>query len=152
MNSAVRTRLKRDNYYEHNKYAQSPMTQAKIIEGYFYKENLIKEMAIRKVNVSLCIMLIFFVIGAFISYYFAMSNEITLNTLSRQVTTLNDENSELQNHLDRLKSFNNVDNTMAQQNMLQKAATVMEVPAVVGTTTVVTKKVLASNLDLSVGY
>lgn len=128
------------------------MTQAKIIEGYFYKENLIKEMAIRKVNVSLCIMLIFFVIGAFISYYFAMSNEITLNTLSRQVTTLNDENSELQNHLDRLKSFNNVDNTMAQQNMLQKAATVMEVPAVVGTTTVVTKKVLASNLDLSVGY
>ena len=152
MNSAVRTRLKRDNYYEQNKYAQSPITQAKIIEGYFYKENLIKEMAIRKVNVSLCILLIFFVIGAFISYYFAMSNEITLNTLSRQVTTLNDENSELQNHLDRLKSFNNVDNTMAQQNMLQKAATVMEVPAVVGSAAIETKKVLAGNLDLAVGY
>lgn len=152
MNSTARTRVKRDSYYEYDKYAQNPITQAKVIEGYFYKENLIKEMAIRRVNKTLCGILLFFVMCAFVSYYFSMSNEITLNTLSRQVTTLNDENSELQNHLDRLKSFNNVDNTMAQQNILQKAATVMEVPAVTPIDNVETKKTLANNFDLAFGY
>ena len=152
MNSTARTRVRRDSYYEYGKYAQNPVTQAKIIEGYFYKENLIKEMAIRRVNKTLCGILLLFVLGAFVSYYFSMSNEITLNTLSRQVTTLNDENSELQNHLDRLKSFNNVDNTMAQQNILQKAATVMEVPAVTSNNTIETKKTLANNFDLAIGY
>ncbi len=152
MNSTARTRVKRDSYYEYNKYAQSPISQAKVIEGYFFKENLLKEMVIRKVNVTLCAILTCCVISAFVSYYFAMSNEITLNTLSRQVTTLNDENSELQNHLDKLKSFNNVDNTMAQQNILQKAATVMEVPAVTSSANLETKKILAGNMDLAVGY
>lgn len=152
MNSTARTRVKRDSYYEYNKYAQNPISQAKVIEGYFFKENLLKEMIIRKVNVTLCAILTFCVINAFVSYYFAMSNEITLNTLSRQVTTLNDENSELQNHLDKLKSFNNVDSTMAQQNILQKAATVMEVPAVTSSANFETRKTLAGNLDLAIGY
>ena len=89
-----------------------------------------KEMAIRKVNRTLCMLLGVFVFVAFISYYFSMSNELTLNTLSRQITTLNDENAELQNNLDRLKSFNNVDSKMAQYNLLQKAAKVIEVQAV----------------------
>lgn len=87
-------------------------------------------MAIRKVNKTLCGLLGIAVIVAFIGYYFAMSNELTLNKLSRQITTLNDENAELQNQLDRLKSFNNVDSKMMQYNMLQKAAKVIEVQAV----------------------
>ena len=152
MNSTARTRVKSNSYYGYGAYAQNPVKSADVIKGYFYKENLIKEMAIRKVNATLCAVLSVFVISAFISYYFAMSNEITLNTLSRQVTTFNDENSELQNHLDRLKSFNNVDNTMVQQNMLKKAATVMEISAIATAKTVQKQKVLASNLDLAVGY
>ena len=59
-----------------------------------------------------------------------MSDELTLNKLSRQITTLNDENAELQNHLDRLKSFNNVDDKMMRYNMLSKADKVIEVQAV----------------------
>ena len=153
MNNAAR--VKSDNYLGHqeqHRYVDNPISQAQIFEGYFYQENLRKEMAIRKVNMTLCMMLLFFVIAAFVSYYFAMSNEITLNTLSRQVTTLNDENSELQNSLDRLKSFNNVDNMMAKQNLLQKAAKVIEVSQVPATFAAGDKKSLLGNIDWSIGY
>ena len=81
-----------------------------------------------------------------------MSNEITLNTLSRQVTTLNEENSELQNTLDRMKSFNNVDSMMEKQNILTKAASVIEVPRVASAAASQAKKNLAVAVDWSVGY
>ena len=132
---------------ENNQNAGTP-----IIEGYFYKENLMKEMAIRKLNMSLCLILGVLVLVAFVSYYFEMSNEITLNTLSRQVTVLNDENAELQNSLDKLKSFNNVDTKMAQQNILQKAAKVIEVTAVSSNIGTETKKDLTSSVDWAIGY
>ena len=109
-------------------------------------------MAIRKVNSTLCAILGVFISVAFISYYFEMSNEITLNTLSRQVTTLNDENAELQNNLDRLKSFNNVDNRMTEYNLLQKAAKVIEVPAVTSTIAVEPKKDFAPSVNWAIGY
>lgn len=145
----------RDDYYgyrENGDFVQSQSENAPIIEGYFFKENLMKEMAIRKLNMSLCTILGVLVVVAFVSYYFEMSNEITLNTLSRQVTALNDENAELQNHLDKLKSFNNVDTKMAQQNLLQKAAKVIEVPAVASNVYVENKKELTSSVDWSIGY
>lgn len=111
-----------------------------------------KEMAIRKLNMSLSVILCFLVVAAFVSYYFEMSDEITLNTLSRQVTTLNDENAELQNNLDMLKSFNNVDTKMAQQNLLQKAEKVIEVPAVVSTVNFDSNRDVAGTVDWSIGY
>lgn len=151
MNTA---RVRQDiNYsYVNQDYTANPIQQAPVIEGYFHKENTYKEMAIRKVNATLCGILGVFVIVAFVSYYFEMCNEITLNTLSRQVTTLNDENAELQNHLDRLKSFNNVDNRMTQYNLLQKAAKVIEVPAVSATVNVEPQKTLSSTVNWSIGY
>ena len=115
--------------YSRQVYTQNPI-ESEVIEGYFQKEVSQKSMAIRKVNKTLCGLLGVAIFSAFISYYFAMSNELTLNTLSRQITTLNDENAELQNHLDRLKSFNNVDDKMMQNNILTKAAKVIEVQAV----------------------
>jgi len=133
-------------------YVQNPLDGSPVIEGYFFKENLMKEMAIRKINMSLCTVLGLLIMVAFVSYYFEMSNEITLNTLSRQVTTLNDENAELQNHLDKLKSFNNVDSKMAQQNLLQKAVKVIEVPAVASNINLEQKNELTSAVDWSIGY
>lgn len=130
MNTA---RLERYDYsydYQRN-YAQNPITQENpIIEGYFHKEDPVKEMAIRKINATLCGILGVLITLIFISYYFSMSYELTLNALNRQVTTLNEENAELQNKLDRLKSFNNVDDKMAQFSTLQKPEKVIEVPAV----------------------
>ncbi len=149
----ARAKLKEDYYSRRKKdFVQNPIAQAPVIEGYFYKESLLKEAAIRKINMTLCSILGFFVVAAFVSYYFEMSNEITLNTLSRQVTALNDENAELQNNLDKLKSFNNVDNKMAQQNILQKAAKVIEVPAVASAMYSENKKNLASSVDWAIGY
>ena len=110
-------------------YAENPI-ETQVIEGYFQKEISQKAMAIRKVNKTLCALLGVAVLVAFVSYYFAMSDELTLNKLSRQITTLNDENADLQNHLDRLKSFNNVDMKMMQYSVLAKAENVIEVPAV----------------------
>lgn len=101
-----------------------------IIEGYFPKENTKKEMAIRKINTTLTVLLGVFILLTSVSYYFATANEMVLNDLSRATVILNDENAELQNKLDKLKSFNNVDMTMQKNKTLQKAQQVIEVNAV----------------------
>ena len=97
-----------------------------IIEGYFPKEKLVRDMAIKRVNKSLCVILSVLIAVVVISYYFVISCEMKLNDLSRQTIILNNENEELQNRLDSLKSFNNVDKTLQQNNMLQRAGQVIE--------------------------
>ncbi len=101
-----------------------------IIEGYFPKENLVKDMAIKKVNKMLCVMLSLLIGIVIVSYYFVISCEMKLNDLSRQTVILNNENEELQNKLDALKSFNNVDKTLQENNMLQRAGQVIETPEI----------------------
>ena len=109
-------------------------------------------MAIRKVNKTLCYLLGFMVIMAFVSYYFAMSDELALNKLSRQITALNDENAELQNHLDRLKSFNNVDDKMMQGSVLSKATNVIEVQAVSSLVPVTQSSDRTASFNWAIGY
>lgn len=118
------------SYKNQENYQSNPQQDNSIIEGYFPKENIRKEMAIRKINTTLTIVLGIFLVLTAVSYYFATANEIVLNNLSRQTTVLNDENSDLQNKLDKLKSFNNVDITMQKSNTLKKAQQVIEIPAV----------------------
>lgn len=124
--------LQIDNYiYGYQDYNESNSPKyASVIEGYFPKENIRKEMAIRKINTTLTVLLGIFIFVTAISYYFATVNEMELNDLNRQTVVLNDENADLQNKLDRLKSFNNVDMTMQKNNMLKKAQQVMEIPAI----------------------
>ena len=82
--------------YTSQSYVNNPITEDnQVIEGYFQKEISQKAMAIRKVNKTLCGLLGIAVLFAFVSYYFSMSNELTLNKLSRQITALNDENAEI---------------------------------------------------------
>ena len=97
-----------------------------IIEGYFPKENFVRDMAIKRVNKTLCVILSLLIGVVIVSYYFVISCEMKLNDLSRQTIVLNNENEELQNKLDSLKSFNNVDKTLQQNNMLQRAGQVIE--------------------------
>ena len=154
MNTA---RVRQENYnysYTQTSYAESPITQAPVIEGPFYydKENLVKEMAIRRINKTLSGLLTMLILTAFVSYYFAMTNEVTLNKLRRQITTLNEENSELQNQLDRLKSFNNVDSKMMEYNMLQKAAKVIEVQAVSSASAVNENFDKTASFNWAIGY
>ena len=102
----------------------------RIIDGYFPKENMVKAMAIKKVNKTLCGMLLCLIFVSIVSYYFVVSSEIKLNEYSRHTIMLNDENAELQNQLDRLKSFSNVDMTMQKNNLLQKPDQVIEAPEI----------------------
>ena len=101
-----------------------------IIEGYFPKENVVREMAIKRVNKMLCVMICALIAVVIVSYYFVLSCEMKLNDLSRQTVILNNENTDLQNQLDKLKSFSNVDKTFQQNNMLKRAGQVIETQAV----------------------
>ena len=101
-----------------------------IIEGYFPKENVVREMAIKRVNKLLCVMICMLITVVIVSYYFVLSCEMKLNDLSRQTVILNNENTDLQNQLDKLKSFNNVDKTFQQNNMLKRAGQVIETQAI----------------------
>ena len=150
----IQAQVNVDNHLnEYQEYYQSnPQHISHVIEGYFPKENIRKEMAIRQINTTLTIMLVLSIFITAISYYFATANEMVLNDLSRQTVVLNDENSDLQNKVDKLKSFNNVDMTMQKNNMLQKAQQVIEVPAVSSNTTE-NKKVNAQKpFSWAIGY
>lgn len=157
MNTA---RVKEDEIlysYANSGYAENPIQQENpVIEGYFPRDKQleisIKAMAIRKVNTTLCGLLGALIMLTFISYYFSMTHELRLNTLNRQIISLNDENAELQTNLDRLMSFNNVDNKMAQNNTLQKAEKVIEVQAVDSAVTVAKKKDFSTPFNWAIGY
>ena len=149
-------KVQNNNYSYSFEYADSyqsdPQQESPIIEGYFPKENSRKEMAIRKINTTLIILLFTVIFVTSISYYFATANEMVLNDLSRQTTILNDENADLQNKVDKLKSFNNVDVTMQKNNTLKKAQQVLEVPAV-SSTLVADKKIDAKKpFSWAIGY
>ncbi len=101
-----------------------------IIEGNFPKENVVRQMAIKRVNKMLCIILSLLITVVIVSYYFVITSEMKLSEISRETIVLNNENAELQNHLDSLKSFDNVDKTLQQNNMLQRAGQVIETQAV----------------------
>ena len=102
-----------------------------IIEGDFPKENTVRQMAIKRVNNMLCVILSVLIAVVIVSYYFVISCEMKLNDLSSQTIVLNNENAELQNKLDTLKSFNNVDMTLQKNNMLQRAGQVVETQEVI---------------------
>ena len=106
-----------------------------IIEGYFPKENVVRQMAIKRVNKMLCTIIGLLIAVVVISYYFVISCEMKLNDLSRQTVILNNENTELQNKLDTLKSFSNVDKTFQKNNMLKRAGQVIETPEITVDTT-----------------
>ncbi len=130
---AQNTTRRGDSLKTKKDYIDNPLVKPdfnRVIEGYFPKENFVRDMAIKKINTTLCILLGLIVILSFASYYFVLATELKLNELSRQTIMLNDENTELQNNLDRLKSFNNVDATMQKNNFLQKADMVIETPEV----------------------
>lgn len=123
-----------------------------IIEGNFPKENVVKQMAIKRVNKMLCILISALIAVVVVSYYFVLSCEIKLNDLSRQTVILNNENSDLQNQLDKLKSFNNVDKTFQQNNMLKRAKQVIEIPEITVDSAEPTKSEKKKVFNYAIGF
>lgn len=151
-NSVVQERNKSIDYSYRHKYVSHVTESSILIEGFFPKEHLVKEMAIKKINKTLCIILGAVILLAAISYYFVMSNEQKLNQLSHQTMILRDENAELQNKLDKLKSFNNVDKAIKKNTSLQKANNVIETPEVAAVSTKKSEKAIKKPFAFNVGY
>jgi len=148
----VKADVKRADYNYRHKYTSHITESSILIEGFFPKQNLVKEMAIKKVNNTLCIILGAVILLSAVSYYFVMANEQKLNQLSHQAIILSDENAELQNKLDKLKSFNNVDKAMKKNSTLQKANTVIETPEVSYTVDKKQKKLINKPFAWNIGY
>lgn len=100
-----------------------------IIRGEFPQYKSHKELAIRRVNASMCGLLGILVLISLVSYYTLTSKEIKLNEIRKETQAINDENIDLQNKLDYLNSYYNVDKTMKNKNMLHRAQQVIEIPA-----------------------
>lgn len=102
-----------------------------VVSGCFmpYKKTY-KEKFISRFNTMLNVVLCFLILIAAVSYYIVTSSEMKLNKIRKETLALNDENMELQNHLDYLKSYSNVNQRMQSSNLVQKAEEVVEVPAV----------------------
>ena len=101
-----------------------------IISGYFVNEKPYKEMIIQRVNNFLYCVLAFLVLFCLVCYYFVSCKEVQLNKISRETLELNYENDELQNKLDSLQSYYNIDKAVSQANILERARHVVEVDAV----------------------
>ena len=151
-NGLVQEEKKSIDYSYRHKYVSHVTESSILIEGFFPKEHLVKEMAIKKINKTLCIILGAVILLAALSYYFVMSNEQKLNQLSHQTMIIRDENAELQNKLDKLKSFNNVDKAIKKNTSLQKANNVIETPEVAVTSTKKTQQAIKKPFAFNVGY
>ena len=101
-----------------------------IISGYFLNEKSYKELAVQRVNNFLYGVLIFLVAFCLICYYFVSCKEVQLNQISRDTLELNYENDELQNKVDSLQSYYNIDKAVTKTNMLERARHVVEVDAI----------------------
>ena len=100
-----------------------------VISGYFVKEKSYKEIIISRINAGLCGILACLVMLCLASYYFVVKSEIELRKLSKETIALNFDNSDMQNKLDNLQSFSNVDMQVSKLNMLQRAKKVIELSA-----------------------
>ena len=126
-NDAMLTRQSRE-YSTSNPIVAEENSQ--IISGYFLNEKTYKEIAIQRLNNFLYGVLIFLVLFYLICYYFVSCKEVQLNQISRETLELNYENDELQNKVDTLQSYYNIDKAVSKSNILERARQVVEVDAI----------------------
>lgn len=103
---------------------------SQIISGYFLNEKSYKELVIARLNNFLYGVLVVLVLFCVICYYFVSCAEVRLNQISRATLELNYENEELQNKIDSLQSYYNIDKAVAKANILERAKQVVEVDAI----------------------
>ena len=77
-------------------------------------------------NKSLCKVLACVMIIMFVSYYITTLLQVHLSKLSSETIKLNNENIELQNKMDNLMSYHNVENLVKQHGNLDTATQVIE--------------------------
>ena len=120
--------------FENNPNSSNPLDSNvdnnQIISGYFLNEKPYKEMIIQRVNNFLYGVLAFLVLFCLVCYYFVSCKEVQLKQISRETLELNYENEELQNKVDSLQSYYNIDKAVSKTNILERAKHVVEVDAI----------------------
>ena len=108
----------------------TPTTEdSQIISGYFLQELPYRELIIARINNFLYFILGFLVLFCLVCYYFVSCKEVQLNQISKETLELNYENEELQNKVDSLQSYYNIDKAVSKTNILERAKQVVEVNA-----------------------
>ena len=123
-------KLKNSSRAVSNPYSNRNNHDSQIISGYFLNEKPYKELIIQRVNNFLYGVLGVLVLFCFIGYYFVSCKEVQLNQISRETLDLNYENDELQNNLDSLQSYYNIDKAVSKANILERARHVVEIDAI----------------------
>ena len=102
--------------------------KSQIISGYFIEDQSYKQMVIERINTVLYAILGSLICICLLSYYFVTIDEIKLNKIQKETLSINYANEDLQNQLDYLQSYHNVDKTVSQTNLLRTAEQVIELP------------------------
>lgn len=134
-------------------YGQQIMPEAvtnPVIYGRFPKVINTKS-PIEKINKLLSSVLLLLVLLSLVSYYFVSDGQRTMNSLTREIVALSNENIELQNKIDNLHSFNRVDTIITRGSTLDTAKKVIEIPAV-NVVSVPKLKPIPVNYNWSIGY
>ncbi len=98
-----------------------------------------------RLNKSLCSLLLIIMIIMFISYYITTLIQLELSKLTSATSKLNNENVELQNNLDKLMSYNNVEELVRRSGVLDSARHVIEMES--EGKTVIFQKKRNNNID-----
>jgi len=98
-----------------------------LVKGNFPRHENFRELAVFRFNRFLGHLLIVSIIASMISYSMVVAKENSLSSIHNKTSDLNFENIELQNKVDYVKSFNNINNKVASVNFLKKPDAVMEV-------------------------
>ncbi|HSA07019.1 MAG TPA: hypothetical protein P5556_07545 [Candidatus Gastranaerophilales bacterium] len=110
------------------KKKQVSKNQNRVIQGKFSEQNsAYKKPVIIKINVILAFALLLSVVLCMVSYLGVIAKESKIKELHISTNKINYENIELQNKVDYLKSFYNVDDKVQKIDFLKKADQVMEV-------------------------
>lgn len=130
----MNTKQPKPQYYGNIQTARTIQRNARaqqnpVISGYFVKEKSYKEIIISRINTVLCGILGCLVLVCLVSYYFVVLNEMELRKLSKETIALNYDNVDMQNKLDNLQSFSNVDFAVTKSNTLTRAKKVIELSA-----------------------
>ncbi|MBQ2644109.1 hypothetical protein IJG14_00875 [bacterium] len=105
--------------------------------------NIKPKHTLSAINKALCRLVLFMMIIMFISYYFTTVMEVKLTKLSSETMKLNNENIELQNKLDNLMSYHNVEELVRKTGKLNTARQVIEIDT---TTKIQPKKTNKKNI------
>ncbi|MFA6988968.1 MAG: hypothetical protein WC197_02765 [Candidatus Gastranaerophilaceae bacterium] len=101
-----------------------------VAQGNFSSYENIKKSKIAKVNKVISMILSVAILVSMIGYSTVVAKENQISKFHKEISDLNYENIELENKLENVKSFYNVDDKISKTNLLDKPEKIIEVEKV----------------------